>query len=55
MLTLELDRDTALVPEATEDDVATGITEADEEVAMPDEPRGPATGGTTIEAVPALS
>ena len=53
MLTLELERDTALVPPEFGVD-AIGITEA-VEAEMPDGPRGPAAGGTTIEAVPALS
>lgn len=54
MLTLELDRDTALAPEVVDEDT-TGITEA-VEPAMPDGPRVlEAAGGTTTEAVPALS
>ena len=54
ILTLELDLDTAFVPSEVEDGVAIGITDA-VEAEMPDGPRGPEAGGTTIEAVPALS
>ena len=54
ILTLELDLDTAFVPPEVEDGVAIGITDA-VEAEMPDGPRGPEVGGTTIEAVPALS
>ena len=55
MLTLELERDTALVPPEVADEDTTGITEA-VEPAMPDGPRVlEAAGGTTTEAVPALS
>ena len=57
ILTLELDLDTAFVPPEVEDGVAIGITDAVEAEMPdgPDGPRGPEAGGTTIEAVPALS